>query len=368
MTSTISQYYDLVNLQVAAEAFLVDDETKKIKEGDKLSEALTIGNEHATKFTKDSADAFVDKFEVVAQLPNTDTGFSGTLFKALVDDPQAGLVKDQYFMVFRSTEFVDDYIRDSEGSNQSIKNNGWAFGQICDMEDWYQELRNSGDLPQGADLTVVGYSLGGHLANAFRQLRMEAGDPDIPTYTFNGAGTGTLEDGHTLKETLDLFRSVWKTGVVPEEILNSDDFVEKLTLSLKNVDWLTPKITELLANALDPGNLMREIAEERVAALRARSEEIAKFVPKPGSDVHPKIPPESENAFVRNINIHLAELAAGFWTGGAFFATTIHLLTKSAIPFSINSPILQEAASSSCQRAVSTIPTNNRKSSSKTSL
>ncbi|GHU02534.1 hypothetical protein FACS1894154_12420 [Betaproteobacteria bacterium] len=210
-SNTISQYLNLVNLQIAAEAFLVVEETGVLKEN--LFDALVEGNKHASVFTKTDATDFLNNFEIIAQKPNTSTGFSGTLFKALKDDPQSGLKAGQYFLSFRSTEFVDDCIRDSEGTNESIRHNGWAFGQICDMEDWYQELKN--DLPANVDLTVIGYSLGGHLATAFRQLRLEANEPDIATYSINGAGTGKIKNGYTLTDALEVFREVWTTGQIP---------------------------------------------------------------------------------------------------------------------------------------------------------
>jgi len=38
-------------------------------------------------------------------------------------------------MSFRSTEFADDAARDNEATNKlEIKDHGWAFGQIADME------------------------------------------------------------------------------------------------------------------------------------------------------------------------------------------------------------------------------------------
>lgn len=42
---------------------------------------------------------------------------------------------------FRSTEFIDDEVRDSQSSNVDIKEQGWAFGQIADMEAWYADLK-----------------------------------------------------------------------------------------------------------------------------------------------------------------------------------------------------------------------------------
>lgn len=123
---------------------------------------LTTGNRHASKFTQSEADKFVAQWEVVEHKSNTATGFSGTLSRH----------KDtkELVLVFRSTEFIDDAARDNEATNKlEIKELGWAFGQLNDMEAWYQSLRDRIDRP----LTVVGYSLGGHLATAFNLMHGE---------------------------------------------------------------------------------------------------------------------------------------------------------------------------------------------------
>jgi hypothetical protein len=197
---TIAEYLKFANLQMAAEAFLVDQSGNLLTDPAALKKALTDGNDHASKFTETEATKFTAEWQVVAQKPNTPTGFSGTLFR--------NNTTNEYVISFRSTEFVDDAIRDSAATGAlEIFNTGWAFGQLSDMEAWYQSIKSQIDGP----LNVTGYSLGGHLATAFNLLRREdaaAGRPTVipgQVVTFNGAGVGKIEDGGTLNDTLNYF-------------------------------------------------------------------------------------------------------------------------------------------------------------------
>ncbi len=96
-TPTITGYLKCANLQMAAEAFLVSPDGS-IK-GD-IPTALREGNLHASKFTETEATKFADEWQVVAQKPNTTTGFSGTLFR--------NRLTNELVISFRSTEFIDD--------------------------------------------------------------------------------------------------------------------------------------------------------------------------------------------------------------------------------------------------------------------
>lgn len=194
-TLTITDYLKYANLQMAAEAFLVrDDGTVKSD----IVSALTDGNFHASRFTPTQAKDFVDPVKgwtVVDQCPNTSTGFSGTLFK----NNQTG----ELVLSFRSTEFIDDSARDNQATNtQEIKELGFAFGQISDMEAWFKTLQARSEVA-GKQISVTGYSLGGHLATAFHILHANdtvgANTPLIKeVVTFNGAGIGTVNPETTL--------------------------------------------------------------------------------------------------------------------------------------------------------------------------
>lgn len=215
MNSELTTWLEYSKLQLASEAFL-DLYMSGLQP---LVKTLTDGNKHASRFTPTEAAAFATRYEVVAHQANTGTGFSGTLFK----NTQTG----EYTLSFRSTEFVEDVLRDSIGTNEGISEYGWAFGQIADMEDWWAGLQQTVPGLSGEQVTVTGYSLGGHLATAFAQLRAEAGELSRikHIYTFNGAGTGGIVEGHSLTQVLALFKTVRDTGAMPESLNNLIDIV-----------------------------------------------------------------------------------------------------------------------------------------------
>ncbi|MCK6404728.1 MAG: hypothetical protein L6Q60_01800 [Rhodocyclaceae bacterium] len=204
-TPTVSDYLKYVNLQMAAEAFLVyesGDAKGKVKAD--IKTALIDGNGHATRFTEIQAQAFVDQWEVVDQRANTKTGFSGTLFRNKANP-------NDLVLSFRSTEFIDDAIRDSAATNSlEVFDTGWAWGQMRDMETWYKELTGEKGALLGKTYSVTGYSLGGHLATAFNLLRREDGSiGNIDSVvTFNGAGVGQVKSGNTLTSALNEFKQL----------------------------------------------------------------------------------------------------------------------------------------------------------------
>ena len=119
---------------------------------------LEQGNDHNSKFTPTDAAEFTDNWEMVAHIANTTTGFSGSLFRAKKDIPDAGIQKGDLTISFRSTEFVDDATRDSQATNTfEIADRGWAFGQISDMVRWVHILQRKGLIDR--ELNVTGYSL-----------------------------------------------------------------------------------------------------------------------------------------------------------------------------------------------------------------
>jgi pimeloyl-ACP methyl ester carboxylesterase len=192
------------NLQMAAESLfgvLPSDPPGTVRggAGSMTLDSLGLGNRRASLFPEPLAQDFLNTgWEVVEHKSNTTTGFSGTLFR----NPQG-----EYVLSFRSTEFADDAARDNQATNTlEIKEKGWAFGQIADMQAWYQSLCAGPNprIPAGAPLTVTGYSLGGHLATAFTLLYPSA---ITATYTFNGAGVGLLTDGYSLAQVMANFNS-----------------------------------------------------------------------------------------------------------------------------------------------------------------
>ena len=90
------------------------------------------------------------------------------MFKAKRDIPGTTIKAGEKVMSLRSTEFIDDAVRDNEATNtREIADRGWAFGQIDDLEQWFQGLRNEKLIGDGEQIRITGYNLGGHLASAF---------------------------------------------------------------------------------------------------------------------------------------------------------------------------------------------------------
>lgn len=216
---TTAELLKYADLQIAAEAFLVDGQSEPLT-GDLYIQALKKGNDHSSKFTDPQAKNFADHWVVVAQKPNTTTGFSGTLFKCILSDPATGAQKDELVLSMRSTEFVDDSARDNQATNAlEIKETGFAWGQLRDMQDWYENtlMKAGGPLDGGKAFSLTGYSLGGHLATAFNM--MYGADADVlpinkanltKVVTFNGAGIGGIEPNSTLKGLVDAFTTLSK--------------------------------------------------------------------------------------------------------------------------------------------------------------
>jgi hypothetical protein len=156
-TPTTAELLKYADLQMAAEAFLVNSQGTPLT-GDLYLQALIDGNNHASKFTVTQAKDFADHWIVLDQKANTPTGFSGTLFK----NRETG----ELVISLRSTEFVDDAARDNQATNSmEIKEKGWAFGQIDDMEKWYAEIKGNYAVDfaaQEGKFALTGYSLGRH--------------------------------------------------------------------------------------------------------------------------------------------------------------------------------------------------------------
>ena len=170
---SISRLLDYARVQMAAEALYRFDSREQEESGEGLlklgdtsfdsglitEKILTDGNGHPSKFTATDAKAFAQEWEVVEHISNTGSGFSGTLLRRKMVDPWTGSgTVGEYVLSLRSTEFIDDAARDCEATNKlEIKEKGWAFGQIDDLENWYKSLKASGKLPLDAKLDVTGY-------------------------------------------------------------------------------------------------------------------------------------------------------------------------------------------------------------------
>jgi len=177
--------------QMAAESYL-----DQVLTGRSLIEVLTNGNNNEnivpgdqftgkTRFVDlsgvpnanqvtGSAQAFDARYDVIDHHANDATGFSATL----LFDTQT----QTHTLSFRSTEFLQqvdggDRERDGFGADFEISSDGFAFGQLAAMEEYFarlkQGIKSDGTVDASLQaffsnpshqLNVTGYSLGSHLA------------------------------------------------------------------------------------------------------------------------------------------------------------------------------------------------------------
>ncbi len=205
----INDIFDNSELALAAYAFLDENEA--------TGSDFNIAALKEAGMTQTQAEEFAARYPyIVAHIPNTDSGFSATVFKD---------VNGELTIAFRGTEGLG--IDLSEADLGQILPFGAAYNQIVDMYNWWQRISSPagtlvnqfevvsvvGDPPEGgiwlseafylvpeeevfatgelaseadmASLDVTGHSLGGHLAMAFNALF--GGNVD-QTITFNAPG------------------------------------------------------------------------------------------------------------------------------------------------------------------------------------
>ncbi len=268
MSNIIRTYYDYVLAQMAADSYLDNllEPDFDFKDEDKLAVRLRDGANHysiigqlrkegplsATQMTPVMINDFISTWEVIDHLPNTSSGFSATVLK--------NKLTGEYTLSFRSTESKDagnggDVERDSSaGANGQITDLGFAWGQLRDMENYYQDLisaaLNAGSVEDAQALanyladpakriTVTGYSLGSHMAQLFTMMY----DDDIEhTYTFNGAGFGKIDGvstvegyGSAVLERIQLLDAIIKGQLGPATLLDEVTYNEFAEILSKNV-------------------------------------------------------------------------------------------------------------------------------------
>ncbi|BFU95945.1 MAG: hypothetical protein NTNFB02_26670 [Nitrospira sp.] len=207
--SDINVWLQFALQQMAAESYLGGID---LNNAEQVKTQLRLGNNPSgfpetgtTRFTGTitqglQAQSFVEHFQILDHHANDATGFSATLMRERDTN--------NFTLSFRSTESRNqrdggDYERDGvnlplfTGADGEILTQGFAFGQLTAMEQYYQTTVK-GLLPVGAVLNVTGYSLGAHLATVFTELHgleITSSFSFGHAYTFNGPGRGEFSGG-----------------------------------------------------------------------------------------------------------------------------------------------------------------------------
>ncbi|WP_300856663.1 alpha/beta fold hydrolase [uncultured Helicobacter sp.] len=158
LQNTYPTHTDILNMEYK---HFRDEKTGKLKDSffdDKLFDG---------DFTPTQAKNFFEHYELLEYCPNTDSGFSATLFK----DTKADSKDSEYILSFRGTEFkleqIQDLLNDYYiGTNNSDMNR--VIEQYFDMLLFYEETLKPLLQEKGiAKINVIGHSLGGYLAQLF---------------------------------------------------------------------------------------------------------------------------------------------------------------------------------------------------------
>ncbi|TLD79878.1 Mbeg1-like protein [Helicobacter trogontum] len=166
---------------------------------------------------------FVNRFQLLFHQPNTESGFSATLFK----DTKADSKDSEYILAFRGTEDSKDIFE----ADVSLIGGAIPKKQYLDMLDFYGECIEKSYITESTPLIVVGHSLGGCLTQLFALSFATPTHSGIikEVYTFNSPGAKKLDFNAVLIDMND----------------NYADNLQKV-LTLKRIKYHKNKIDELL--------------------------------------------------------------------------------------------------------------------------
>lgn len=135
-----------------------------------------------TKISSSQVDEFIEKYKILDYYGDDISGFSATVFQNISTGEKT--------ISFRSTEFNEDYFKDTAADNE-IDDNGTTWGQSLSMVKYIEKLKTTGVIENKDILNVTGYSLGGALGSTF--YKMYSNEFNIKNlYVFNGPGAGEL--------------------------------------------------------------------------------------------------------------------------------------------------------------------------------
>ena len=129
MTSTKS-LFELAQLAEASYA--------KFDEFGNTKDALIALDDGDYEFSPTQAGEFIKNWRVVHHQPDTASGYSGTLFEYIGNDPNSGFSNGELVFSQRGTAGLFTDLLDADLYGISV--NGLAYKQIVDMYNYWQRL------------------------------------------------------------------------------------------------------------------------------------------------------------------------------------------------------------------------------------
>ena len=170
---------------------------------------------------------FVRRFKLLHHQPNTDSGFSGTLFEdkgELIDketNTRKVVPKDsKYILAFRGTEIsnLEDLWTDVYLVLKKLPRE-----QYFDMIEFYRQCIIRGHITESTPLVVVGHSLGGALAQLFTLSIADSKNANNikEVYTFNSPGVKNLQLPYNINPFPHFVIKVNKNDTLNEYAVNN---------------------------------------------------------------------------------------------------------------------------------------------------
>ena len=165
----------------------------------------------ADEFTIQQASNFAERYEVKAVYSDTITGFSATLFR----DTYTG----KKILAIRGTDDITGSDFDDDILQLGIQKT--LPGQYESLVGFFESLKSSGKISKSDNLTVVGHSLGGALAQMTTATYKDYVDQ---TYTFNSPGVKNLSIPNVMEYQGEYYRNyeVLSGGVVTGERISKE--------------------------------------------------------------------------------------------------------------------------------------------------
>ena len=123
------------------------------------SQTNLINSLKDTKFSQTQAEEFAKNWKLISYQPNTESGFSATLFQYIGNDPNSGYTNGELVYAIRGTELGIFNPDDLASDIGDIVVDGLAVNQIVDMYNDWKRITAGTDQPYQAAILKTDLAL-----------------------------------------------------------------------------------------------------------------------------------------------------------------------------------------------------------------